>query len=73
MPGFCKSASLAEIRSHGHVLTPGRHVGAEAVEEDDTPFADRFAALQDKLEEQFAQADQLTATIRERLAAVMPR
>jgi len=71
--GFCKSASIAEIRSHGHVLTPGRYVGAEMVEEDDTPFVDRFAALQDKLEEQFAQADQLTATIRERLAAVMPR
>jgi type I restriction enzyme M protein len=71
--GFCKSASIDEIRSHGHVLTPGRYVGAEAVEEDDTPFADRFAALQDKLEEQFAQADQLTATIRDRLAAVMPR
>ena len=71
--GFCKSASIDENRSHGHVLTPGRYVGAEAVEEDETPFADRFAALQDKLEEQFAQADQLTATIRERLAAVMPR
>ena len=71
--GFCKSATIDEIRSHGHVLTPGRYVGAEMVEEDDTPFADRFAALQDKLEEQFAQADQLTATIRERLAAVMPR
>lgn len=71
--GFCKSAGINEIRSHGHVLTPGRYVGAEAVEEDDTPFAERFAALQDRLEEQFAQADQLTATIRERLAAVMPR
>ena len=71
--GFCKSASIDEIRSHGHVLTPGRYVGAEAVEEDETPFADRFAALQDKLEEQFAQADQLTASIRERLAAVTPR
>ncbi len=73
IPGFCKSASIDEIRSHGHVLTPGRYVGAEAVEADDVPFARRFAALQDKLEEQFALADQLTATIRERLAAVMPR
>ena len=48
-------------------------MGAEAVEEDDTPFAERFAALQDKLEEQFEQADELTATIRARLAAVMPQ
>ena len=71
VPGFCKSASLEEIRSHGYVLTPGRYVGAEAAEEDDTPFAERFIALQDKLEEQFAQADALTATIRERLAGVI--
>ena len=70
--GFCRSATLEEIHSHGHVLTPGRYVGAEAAEADDTPFAERFAALQDKLEEQFALADELTAKIRERLAAVMP-
>jgi len=34
IPGFCKSASLEEIRKHGHVLTPGRYVGAEAVQDD---------------------------------------
>ena len=28
--GFCKSAPLDEVRQHGHVLTPGRYVGAEA-------------------------------------------
>ncbi|MEI6799707.1 MAG: class I SAM-dependent DNA methyltransferase [Pseudomonadota bacterium] len=69
--GFCKSASLEEIRSHGHVLTPGRYVGAEAAEEDDVPFIDRFTALQEKLDEQFALADELTATIRARLAGVV--
>ena len=37
VPGFCKSASLDEIRQHGHVLTPGRYVGAAAAEEDDEP------------------------------------
>lgn len=71
VPGFCKSASLKEIRSHGHVLTPGRYVGAEAAEEDDTPFTERFAALQEQLEAQFAEAEALTATIRERLAGVV--
>ena len=69
--GFCKSASLEEIRSHGHVLTPGRYVGSQAAEEDETPFAGRFAALQEKLDEQFALADELTATIRARLARVI--
>lgn len=72
VPGFCMSAGLDLIRSHGHVLTPGRYVGAEAVEADATPFAQRFAALQARLEEQFALSDQLTGTIRERLAAVLP-
>jgi len=71
VPGFCKSASIEEIRGHGHVLTPGRYVGAEATEADDVPFAERFAGLQETLEEQFAQADQLTATIRERLSGVV--
>jgi type I restriction enzyme M protein len=69
-PGFCKSASIEEIRSHGHVLTPGRYVGAEAAAEDGTPFAERFAALQAQLEAQFAEAEELTATIRARLAGV---
>ena len=71
VPGFCKSAGIEDIRGHGHVLTPGRYVGAEAAEEDDTPFAERFAALQEELEVQFAEAEELTATIRARLAEVL--
>jgi type I restriction enzyme M protein len=71
IPGFCKSASLEEIRSHGHVLTPGRYVGSQAAEEDETPFAERFTGLQDQLEAQFAEAEALTATIRARLAGVV--
>ncbi|XQZ41619.1 SAM-dependent DNA methyltransferase [Paracoccus yeei] len=70
VPGFCKSANIQEIRSHGHVLTPGRYVGAEAAEEDETPFTERFATLQEQLEAQFAEAEELTATIRARLAGV---
>ena len=38
MPGFCKAASRDEIASHGHVLTPGRYVGAADLEDDDVPF-----------------------------------
>ena len=72
VPGFCRSAPLEEVRGHGHVLTPGRYVGAEAAEEDDVPFPERFAALQEQLEAQFAKSERLTAVIRERLAGVMP-
>ena len=70
VPGFCKSASQKEIRAHGHILTPGRYVGAADLEDDDVPFAERFAALQEKLEEQFAKGDDLTAAIRARIAGV---
>lgn len=68
--GFCKSAGLGEIRGHGHVLTPGRYVGAEAAEEDETPFVERFAALQNELDEQFGKADVLATKIRKKLAGV---
>ena len=67
-PGFCKSATLEEIGKHSHVLTPGRYVGAAAAKDDDVPFEERFAELRETLAEQFAEADELTATIREQLA-----
>ena len=70
--GFCKSVKLDEIRSHNHVLTPGRYVGAEDVEEDDVPFEERFAVLKARLEEQFAEAKTLTGAIRSRLLGVEP-
>jgi type I restriction enzyme M protein len=70
VPGFCKSATFEEIKGHGFVLTPGRYVGAADVEDDDMPFAERFAALQAKLSEQFAESDRLTVAIREKLAGV---
>src|SRR5436190_308788 len=70
VPGFCRSGKLEEIRGHNYVLTPGRYVGAADVEDDDAPFTERFAALKEKLEDQFASAEKLTATIREKLAGI---
>jgi type I restriction enzyme M protein len=66
--GFCKSAALDEIRKHGHVLTPGRYVGAEAVEDDGEPFPEKFARLRRQLKEQFAEGAKVEAQIRENLA-----
>ena len=43
--GFCKSATTAEIAAHGHVLTPGRYVGAEEVEDDGDPFEEKMPRL----------------------------
>ena len=61
---------MPEIAGHGYVLTPGRYVGAAAVEEDDMPFVERFAALQETLDSQFAEGQQLEQAIRENLARV---
>ena len=60
------------MRKHGHVLTPGRYVGAEDAEDDGVPFATRFAALTATLEDQFNESDRLTALIRKKLAMVVP-
>ena len=61
--GYCKSASLEEVRKHGHVLTPGRYVGAEAVEDDGEPFEEKMKRLVATLREQQAEAAKLDAAI----------
>ncbi|MYK32900.1 MAG: SAM-dependent methyltransferase, partial [Boseongicola sp. SB0670_bin_30] len=62
-PGFCRSATLEEIREHGHALTPGRYVGAAAVEDDGVPFEDRMTRLAARLREQQADGAKLDAVI----------
>ncbi len=62
-PGFCQVAGLEEVRAHGHVLTPGRYVGAAEVEADGEPFAEKMARLMTTLEEQFAEGRRLEAAI----------
>ncbi|MEK7266023.1 MAG: class I SAM-dependent DNA methyltransferase [Pseudomonadota bacterium] len=63
VPGFCKSASLDDVRAHGHVLTPGRYVGAQEAEDDGVPFEEKFAALREKLEGQFKEGRALESRI----------
>lgn len=67
IPGFCKSAKLEEIRKHGHVLTPGRYVGAEAQADDGEPFDKKMKRLTSLLEEQFAESSRLEKEIRKNL------
>lgn len=67
VPGFCKSAPTEKIREHGYVLTPGRYVGAAAVEDDGIPFEEKMSELSAKLYEQFEEADKLEAVIRKNL------
>jgi type I restriction enzyme M protein len=67
VPGFCKSASLEEIRKNGYVLTPGRYVGAEDVEDDGEPFDEKMKRLTALLHHQFTESQNLEKTIRENL------
>ncbi|PMZ75953.1 class I SAM-dependent DNA methyltransferase [Pseudomonas sp. FW305-70] len=61
--GFCKSASMDDIRKHGHVLTPGRFVGAANVEDDGEPFEEKMARLSLQWREQLTHAAKLDAAI----------
>jgi type I restriction enzyme M protein len=70
VPGFCRSVTLAEIAEHGHVLTPGRYVGAEDVEDDDEAFVEKMQKLTEKLGEQMARGAELDALIRQKLGGV---
>jgi type I restriction enzyme M protein len=65
--GFCKNATTEEIAAHGYVLTPGRYVGAEEIEDDGEPFDEKMKRLAAKLEEQFAESAKLEAQIRKNL------
>jgi type I restriction enzyme M protein len=61
--GFCKAAKLDEIHKHGHVLTPGRYVGAEEAEDDGEPFDEKMCRLAATLREQQAEAAKLDDAI----------
>ena len=67
LPGFCKSATTAEIAAHGHVLTPGRYVGAEEVEDDGDPFEEKMPRLVAELHAQFAESAKLEQAIKANL------
>ena len=63
VPGFCKAASLDEIRKNGHVLTPGRYVGAAAKEDGGEPFEEKMDRLTKELSAQLAEGRRLEEEI----------
>ncbi|MGV6816918.1 MAG: N-6 DNA methylase [Thiotrichales bacterium] len=69
-PGFCKSATLEEIKQHDYVLTPGRYVGAAEDEDDCEPFAEKMARLTAQLKDQFEQSDKLEGEIKKNLSGL---
>jgi type I restriction enzyme M protein len=67
VPGFCNSATLESIRHHGHILTPGRYVGAAEAEDDGEPFEEKMKRLTAELREQTEQSAKLDKLIRANL------
>jgi type I restriction enzyme M protein len=68
--GFCKSATIEEIEKHNHVLTPGRYVGIEAVEDDGISFETKMEALTTTLKQQMDKEAQLNNEIAAQLAKI---
>jgi type I restriction enzyme M protein len=68
--GYCRSVDLSEIGEHGYVLTPGRYVGAEEVEDDDEEFSQKMQKLTYKLAEQMAKGAELDTLIRQKLKGI---
>ena len=62
--GFCKSATLEEVRAQDYKLTPGIYVGTETGEEDSEPFEEKMARLQAQLLEQFEKGNELQERIK---------
>ncbi len=67
VPGFCKSATLAEIKAADYALTPGRYVGAAKVEDDGEPIDEKIARLKKELLEAFDESARLEKVVREEL------
>ena len=70
IPGFCKSAQLDDVRQHGHVLTPGRYVGAAPQPDDGEPFDKKMTRLVAELHAQQAEGATLDDAIAKNLTAL---
>ena len=70
VPGFCKSATLAEVEQHGYTLTPGRYVGATDTEDDDIMFEEDMQRLTAELSGLFRSGGKLEAEVRVQLGRV---
>ncbi|HAE62646.1 MAG TPA: N-6 DNA methylase [Eubacteriaceae bacterium] len=68
--GFCKSATIEDIREHEYVLTPGRYVGIEDIEDDGIPFDEKMESMTAELAELFAKSRKLEDEIRKNLGGI---
>ncbi len=68
--GFCKTATLEEVQKQDYILTPGRYVGLEELEDDGEPFEEKMTRLTEELTEMFVKAHHFEEEIKERLGAI---
>jgi len=68
--GFCKGASFEDIKKHGYILTPGRYVGVEDIEEDDEKFEEKMKRLTSELSGQIKKAKELDDEIKKNLKGI---
>jgi len=68
--GFCKAAPLEEVEANNYVLTPGRYVGAEDIEDDGILFEEKIATITDSLRLQFGKSNDLQERIKFNLAKI---
>jgi len=68
--GFCKVASTDEISANDYVLTPGRYVGIEEVEDDGIPFEEKMENLTKEISQQFKESRELEEKIRNTLGGI---
>lgn len=68
--GYCKVASIDEIKEHDYILTPGRYVGIEEVEDDGEPFEEKMERLTNTLANQFKKFRELEEEIRKQLGGI---
>ena len=70
IPGFCKSATLEEVRKHDYILTPGRYVGFEEQEEDEEAFEEKMKKLTAELAKQMEESKKLDEEIKKNLEKI---
>lgn len=70
IPGFCKAATIAEVEANNFVLTPGRYVGTEDIEDDGVSFEEKIVDITFKLNQQFKESAHLQQKIKENLLKI---
>jgi len=67
VPGFCKSATIDQIKEHGYVLTPGQYVGTAEIEDDGIPFEVKMTELSNRFYEQIRESVEFGKVIKKNL------